>query len=166
MLGARPALALERVVVYRIRMIPDLILAVKRVGPVHVPLPRYQTEGASGMDLHAALEAPLTLAPLARAKVPTGLAFAIQAGFEGQVRPRSGLALRTGVTVLNAPGTVDSDYRGEVQVVLVNLGDAPVTIVPHERIAQLVIAPVARADLVSVDVLEATGRGSGGYGST
>jgi dUTP pyrophosphatase len=147
-------------------MIPDLILAVKRVGPVSVPLPRYQTDGASGMDLHAAIQAPLTLAPLARVKIPTGLAFAIQAGFEGQVRPRSGLALRTGVTVLNAPGTVDSDYRGEVEVMLVNLGDAPVTILPNERIAQLVFAPVPRAELVMVEVLEPTERGEGGYGST
>jgi dUTP pyrophosphatase len=147
-------------------VIPDLILAVKRVGPVLVPLPRYQTEGASGLDLHAAIEVPLTLAPLERVKVPTGLAFAIQAGYEGQVRPRSGLAARTGLTVLNAPGTVDSDYRGEVQVVLVNLGDAPVTIVPNERIAQLVFAAVERAELVLVDALEETERGEGGYGST
>jgi dUTP pyrophosphatase len=160
------SLALEGGVVYRIGVIPDLILAVKRVGPIAVPLPSYQTDGASGMDLHAALEEPLTLAPLARVRIPTGLAFAIQAGFEGQVRPRSGLALRTGVTVLNAPGTVDSDYRGEVQVVLVNLGDAPVTIVPNERIAQLVFAPVPRAELVLVEELDSTKRGEGGYGST
>jgi dUTP pyrophosphatase len=159
-------LALERGVVYRFDVIPDLLLAVKRVGPVVVPLPCYQTDGASGMDLHAALEAPLTLAPRARVKVPTGLAFAIQPGFEGQVRPRSGLAVRTGVTVLNAPGTVDSDYRGEVQVLLVNLGDAPVTIVPNERIAQLVFAPVPRAELVLVEDLDSTARGEGGYGST
>jgi dUTP pyrophosphatase len=147
-------------------MIPDLILAVKRVGPVVVSLPRYQTEGASGMDLHAALLAPVTLAPLARAKIRTGLAFAIQPGFEGQVRPRSGLAARSGVTVLNAPGTIDSDYRGELEVVLVNLGDAPVTIVPNERIAQLVFAPVPRAELVLVETLDPTERGEGGYGST
>jgi dUTP pyrophosphatase len=147
-------------------VIPDLILAVMRVGPVEVPLPCYQTTGAAGMDLHAALDAPLTLAPLARAKVPTGLAFAIPVGFEGQVRPRSGLAARSGVTVLNAPGTVDSDYRGEVQVMLVNLGDSPVTIAPEERIAQLVFAPVGRAELVLVDRLDPTIRGTAGYGST
>ena len=118
------------------------------------------------MDLHAALLAPVTLAPLARAKIRTGLAFAIQPGFEGQVRPRSGLAARSGVTVLNAPGTIDSDYRGELEVVLVNLGDAPVTIVPNERIAQLVFAPVPRAELVLVETLDPTERGEGGYGST
>jgi dUTP pyrophosphatase len=159
-------LARREAVVYRSRVIPDLILAVQRVGPVDVPLPQYQTDGSAGMDLHAALAAPLTLAPRARAKVPTGLAFAIPSGFEGQVRPRSGLAARSGVTVLNAPGTVDSDYRGEVQVVLVNLGDAPVTIAPLERIAQLVFAPVARAELVLVDSLDPTARGASGYGST
>jgi dUTP pyrophosphatase len=147
-------------------VIPDLILAVTRVGAIEVPLPKYQTDGAAGMDLHAALPTPLTLAPLARAKVGTGLAFAIPQGFEGQIRPRSGLAAKSGITVLNAPGTVDSDYRGEVLVVLVNLGDAPVTVAPMERIAQLVFAPVARAELVLVDSLDPTDRGAGGYGST
>jgi dUTP pyrophosphatase len=147
-------------------VIPDLIMAVMRVGDVAVPLPRYQTEGASGMDLHAALTEPLVLAPLARAKVPTGLSFAIPQGYEGQVRPRSGLAARAGVTVLNAPGTVDSDYRGEVMVVLVNLSDVPVTIAPLERIAQLVFAPMARAELELVTSLDPTARGNGGYGST
>jgi dUTP pyrophosphatase len=147
-------------------VIPDLILAVTRVGTIEVPLPRYQTDGSAGMDLQAAIASPLTLAPLGRAKIPTGLAFAIPQGFEGQVRPRSGLAAKSGITVLNAPGTVDSDYRGEVQVVLVNLGDAPVAIAPLERIAQLVITPVARAELVLVDSLDPTKRGAGGYGST
>jgi dUTP pyrophosphatase len=147
-------------------MVPDLRIAVSRVGAVAVPLPRYQTDGAAGMDLHAAIAQPLTLPPLGRARVPTGLVFAIPASFEGQVRPRSGLASRTGLTVLNAPGTVDSDYRGEVQVLVVNLSDAPVTIAPLERIAQLVIAPVARAELVVVADLDATARGAGGLGST
>jgi dUTP pyrophosphatase len=147
-------------------VIPDLIMAVSRVGPIDVPLPRYQTEGASGMDLHAAIAAPLVLAPLARAKVATGLAFAVPQGFEGQVRPRSGLAARSGVTVLNTPGTIDSDYRGEVMVVLVNLSDQPVTIAPLERIAQLVIVPIARAELELVETLDETARGNGGYGST
>jgi dUTP pyrophosphatase len=147
-------------------VIPDLIMAVTRVGAVEVPLPRYQTEGASGMDLHAAILAPVVLAPLARAKIPTGLAFAIPQGYEGQVRPRSGLAARTGVTVLNAPGTVDADYRGEVMVVLVNLSEQPATIAPLERIAQLVFAPVARAELELVETLDPTARGAGGYGST
>jgi dUTP pyrophosphatase len=147
-------------------MLPDLRIQVVRVGTVEVPLPRYQTEGAAGMDLHAALEAPLTLPPLGRAKIPTGLAVAIPRSFEGQVRPRSGLAGRTGLTILNAPGTIDSDYRGELQVLLVNLSDAPATVAPLERIAQLVIAPVAHAELVLAPALETTVRGNGGYGST
>jgi dUTP pyrophosphatase len=150
-------------------MLPDLSIQVARVGPIDVPLPRYQTAGAAGMDLHAAIAEPLVVAPLGRVRVPTGLVFAIPPSFEGQVRPRSGLAARTGLTVLNAPGTVDSDYRGEVQVLLVNLGDAAVTIAPLERIAQLVIAPVARAELVlldGVDGVGATARGAGGLGST
>ena len=147
-------------------MIPDLRIQVARVGPVHVPLPRYQTAGAAGMDLHAALAEPVALMPLARVRVPTGLIFAIPHRFEGQIRPRSGLAARCGVTVLNAPGTVDSDYRGEVLVLLVNLSDAPVTIAPLERVAQLVIVPVARAELVISVELGATARGDGGYGST
>ncbi len=145
--------------------VPDLRIAVSRVGPVDVPLPRYQTDGAAGMDLHAALAQPLEVPPHGRVKVPTGLCFAIPASFEGQVRPRSGLASR-GLTVANAPGTIDSDYRGEVVVLLVNLGDAPVTIAPLDRIAQLVFAPVARAELVLVPTLDPTARGAGGIGST
>jgi dUTP pyrophosphatase len=147
-------------------MVPDIRIRVAHVGPVRVPLPRYQSEGAAGMDLHAAIAAPLTLAPQARALVPTGLTFAIPLHFEGQVRPRSGLAARSGLTVLNSPGTVDSDFRGEVQVLLVNLGSAPVTIAPLERVAQIVFVPVARADLVVVEGLDDTVRGPGGYGST
>jgi dUTP pyrophosphatase len=147
-------------------MLPDLRLRISRVGPVVVPLPRYQTNGAAGLDLHAATTEPVTLAPLARVQLPTGLAFAIPPHFEGQVRPRSGLAARTGVTVANSPGTIDSDYRGEVLVLLVNLSDAPVVLAPLERIAQLVIAPVARAELVVVPELDPTPRGGGGYGST
>ena len=148
--------------------VPDLRIQVARVGPVAVPLPRYQTDGAAGMDLHAAIAAPIVVPPLGRVRVPTGLLFAIPGSFEGQVRPRSGLASRSGLTVLNAPGTIDSDYRGEVQVLLVNLSDAPVTIAPLERIAQLVIAPVARAELVLVRLegVADTARGSGGLGST
>ncbi len=146
--------------------VPDLRIQVSRTGSVAVPLPRYQTDGAAGMDLHAAIAAPIVVPPLGRVRVPTGLVFAIPLSFEGQVRPRSGLASRSGLTVLNAPGTVDSDYRGEVQVLLVNLSDAPVTIAPLERIAQLVIAPVARAELVLVASLPGTARGSGGLGST
>jgi dUTP pyrophosphatase len=147
-------------------VVPDLLLAVRRVGTVVVPLPRYQTRGSAGMDLHAALEAPLVIPPLGRAKVPTGLSIALPEKFEGQVRPRSGLAARSGLTVLNSPGTIDSDYRGEVQVLLVNLSDAPVTIAPLDRIAQLVVAPVAHAELKEMVTLDGTARGSGGYGST
>lgn len=147
-------------------MVPDIRISVARVGPVSVPLPRYQSVGASGMDLHAALEAPLVIEPLARALVPTGLVVAIPSHYEGQVRPRSGLAFRTGLTVLNSPGTVDSDYRGEVKVLLVNLSSEAVTIEPQERIAQIVFAPVARAELVPAGSLDPTRRGQGGYGST
>ena len=147
-------------------MVPDIRIPVARVGPVDVPPPKYQSEGAAGMDLHAALEAPLVLEPGGRALVPTGLVFAIPVHFEGQVRPRSGLAAKLGVPVLNAPGTVDSDFRGEVKVLLVNLGGVPVTIEPLERIAQIVFAPVARAELVLDGLVDATRRGKGGYGST
>jgi dUTP pyrophosphatase len=118
------------------------------------------------MDLHAAIAKPLTIAPLARARVPTGLAIALPPSFEGQIRPRSGLAARTGLTVLNAPGTIDSDFRGELNVLLVNVSQYPATIEPLERIAQLVVAPVARAELVLSDGLDVTERGEGGYGST
>jgi dUTP pyrophosphatase len=151
---------------YHPLVVPDLIIEAKRVGDVVVPLPKYQTEGASGMDLHAAIAAPVVVPPLGRAKIPTGLAFAIPERFEGQVRARSGLAARTGLTVLNAPGTIDSDYRGEVIVLVVNLSDAPVTIAPLDRIAQLVVTSVARAELAVTTELDDTERGPGGYGST
>lgn len=131
-----------------------------------LPLPEAQSALAAGLDLLAAVTEPLTLSPLGRAAVPTGLALAIPAGFEGQVRPRSGLALKQGLTVLNAPGTVDADYRGEVKVLLVNLGDAAVTVQRGDRIAQLVIAPVTAARLVPVETLDDTARGAGGFGST
>jgi dUTP pyrophosphatase len=129
-----------------------------------LPLPAYATEGAAGMDLLAARE--VVLPPGGRALVPTGLAVAIPEGFEMQVRPRSGLALKHGITVLNAPGTVDSDYRGEVGVVLVNTGSEPVTLARGERIAQAVFAPVTRAAWEEVVVLPETRRGAGGFGST
>jgi dUTP pyrophosphatase len=118
------------------------------------------------MDLHAAIEAPITLQPLGRVLVPTGLVLLIPDKFEGQVRPRSGLAAKRGITVLNAPGTVDSDYRGEIMVCLVNLSDEAATLAPLERIAQLVFAPVARAELTLALELPLTPRGLGGYGST
>lgn len=129
-------------------------------------LPAYATDGAAGMDVVAALDLPVTLAPGTRMAVPTGLCLAIPHGFEVQVRPRSGLALKHGLTVANAPGTIDSDYRGEVMVLLVNLGDAPVLIERGQRIAQLVVAPVTRGVLVKVDTLNDTARGAGGFGST
>jgi dUTP pyrophosphatase len=131
-----------------------------------LPLPRYETDGAAGLDLRAALETPLALAPMERRPIPTGLRVAIPAGFEGQVRARSGLALKHGLALVNAPGTIDSDYRGEVQVLLVNLGPEPFTIERGMRIAQLVVCPIERVEVVAVRSLDATPRGSGGFGST
>ena len=133
-----------------------------------LPLPAYQSAHAAGLDLLAAVptDAPLILSPGQYAMVPTGLAIALPEGFEAQVRPRSGLAAKHGVTVLNAPGTVDADYRGEVSVILINHGSAPFTIARGERIAQMVIAQVANAELVPVVSLAPTGRGGGGFGST
>jgi dUTP pyrophosphatase len=128
--------------------------------------PRYMSAGAAGLDLASAADEAITLAPGARVAVPTGLAFAIPPGFEGQVRPRSGLARKHGVTLTNAPGTIDSDYRGEVQVLLVNLGDASHVIQPGDRIAQLVIAPVVVAELEETPSLDETARGAGGFGHT
>jgi dUTP pyrophosphatase len=131
-------------------------------------LPAYQSAHAAGLDLLAAVpeDTPMILAPGKHALVPTGLTIALPAGFEAQVRPRSGLAAKHGVTVLNAPGTVDADYRGEIGVLLINHGEAPFSIRRGERIAQMVIAPVLRAELVPVASLSATERGSGGFGST
>jgi dUTP pyrophosphatase len=143
-----------------------VVVEITRAGDVDVPLPRYQTEGAAGLDLPAAVASPLTIAPGARALVPTGWAVAIPPGYEGQVRPRSGLALRHGITVLNAPGTIDHDFRGEIRVVLINHGADPFVIQRGDRIAQLVICPVAHATLREVGALDTTARGDGGYGST
>ncbi len=133
-----------------------------------LPLPAYETAGAAGLDLRAALGpgASLEIGPGARSLVPTGLSIQIPEGFEAQVRPRSGLAVRHGVTVLNSPGTIDSDYRGEVNVPLINHGAEPFTIRHGDRIAQMVVAPVTRALLVAVEALDATARGEGGFGST
>jgi dUTP diphosphatase len=133
-----------------------------------LPLPSYQSEHAAGLDLIAAVpgDAPLELAPGARALVPTGIAVALPQGYEAQVRPRSGLAVRHGLTVLNAPGTIDADYRGEVQVLLINLGSETVTVSRGMRIAQLVIAPVSRARLTEASALDPTVRGKDGFGST
>jgi len=131
-----------------------------------LPLPAYETAQSAGMDLAAAIDAPMTLSPGERAMVPTGLAIALPAGYEAQVRPRSGLAAKNGVTVLNTPGTVDADYRGEVKVILVNLGDTAFEIERGMRIAQMVIAPVTQAAFAEVDALPETARGTGGFGST
>lgn len=128
--------------------------------------PRYMTELAAGFDLCAAIDAPVTLAAGGRATIDTGLALAIPPGFEGQVRPRSGLARDHSVTIINAPGTVDADYRGPVMVLLINHGREPVVIEPGHRIAQMVIAPVVQAELEVVDELPPTSRGTGGFGST
>ncbi len=129
-------------------------------------MPTYATAGSAGMDLSACIPANLTIAPGAIVVVPTGWALAIPAGFEGQVRPRSGLSTKFGVTVPNAPGTIDSDYRGELKVALINLGKEPFEVTPGMRIAQMVIAPVVQAKLREVESLETTQRGSGGFGST
>jgi dUTP pyrophosphatase len=133
-----------------------------------LPLPCYQSASAAGLDLMAAVpaDAPVTIASGAWAAIPTGIALALPPGTEGQVRPRSGLAARHGITVLNAPGTIDADYRGEVQVLLVNLGDASFAVTRGMRIAQLVIAPAWRARLVETKALPQSGRGAGGFGST
>lgn len=131
-----------------------------------LPLPAYMSEDAAGADLCAAVESEIVLRPGERALVPTGFALALPSGFEAQVRPRSGLAWRSGVTCLNAPGTIDADYRGPIQVVLANLGQDVVTIRRGERIAQLVVAPVARAEFEIVERLEESARGTGGFGST
>ncbi len=131
-----------------------------------LPLPRYQSDQAAGLDLCADIDADWTLAPLARRAVPTGIAIALPEGHEAQVRPRSGLALRHGITCINSPGTIDADYRGEIQVLLVNLSGEPYTLRRGERIAQLVVAPVVHAVLEEVDTLPTTVRGEGGFGST
>ena len=130
------------------------------------PLPVYATELSAGMDLRADLESPITLRPLERALVPTGLFIALPAGYEAQVRPRSGLAAKHGITVLNTPGTIDADYRGEIKVILVNLSNTPFEIVPGERIAQMVVARHERVEWDEVEVLDETARGAGGFGST
>jgi dUTP pyrophosphatase len=133
-----------------------------------LPLPAYQSVHAAGLDLHAAVgvKSPVVIAPGQRALIPTGIAIALPVGLEGQVRPRSGLAIRHGVTVLNAPGTVDADYRGEIQVILVNLGDQPFTVERGMRIAQLVIASTMQLAICEVASLDETTRGAGGFGST
>ena len=146
-------------------MSSEVIVQVRRVRPGDLPLPRYMTGQAAGMDLLADIETEIVIAPLGRVLVPTGLAVAVPEGFEGQIRPRSGLALRCGLTLLNSPGTVDADYRDEVKILLVNLGREPVRVRRGDRVAQLVVAPVLRARWEEVAELPATGR-SGGFGHT
>ncbi|MFC1642078.1 dUTP diphosphatase [Myxococcota bacterium] len=144
----------------------DVQVKLRLLGIRGMPLPVYQSHGAAGLDLVAALEEAVILRPQERRLVPTGIAVAIPPGYEGQVRPRSGLAFRHGIGIVNSPGTIDSDFRGEIGVVLINHGRTEVTIEPGTRIAQLVLAPVVRARLVVTDELEDTERGTGGYGST
>jgi dUTP pyrophosphatase len=144
---------------------PSTRIAIARLpGNADLPLPARATEHAAGYDLRAAVEGELVIAPGARALVPTGFAVAIPVGYEGQIRPRSGLALQHGIALPNAPGTIDADYRGELRVILANLGEKEFRVRRGDRIAQLVIAPLAAAELVEVEVLDPTGRGTGGFG--
>lgn len=146
----------------------DVKVQIRRVrdGKAAVPLPRYMTEGSAGLDLAAALEDEVVLAPLERALIPTGFALALPPGFEAQIRPRSGLALKRGVTLVNSPGTIDSDYRGEVQLAVINLGREPATIRHGDRVAQMVVQRVSRVELEAVDELPASTRDAGGFGHT
>ncbi|NLF46320.1 MAG: dUTP diphosphatase [Syntrophomonadaceae bacterium] len=141
-------------------------VAIKRVHAHDLPLPVYMTEGASGVDLYAAIEDEQIIAPGRHALIPTGIAAAIPAGYEAQLRPRSGLALKHGITLLNAPGTIDADYRGEIKVIVINLGSEEYILKRGERIAQMVFTQVTRAELVEVADLDETLRGSGGFGHT
>ena len=141
-------------------------MKVNIINKGHQPLPQYATEQSAGMDLRANLDAPVTLKPLERRLIPTGLHIALPVGFEAQVRPRSGLALKKGITVLNTPGTIDADYRGEIGVVLINLSQEDFVVNDGERIAQMVIARHEKVDFIEVEVLDATERGEGGYGHT
>lgn len=145
---------------------PTLHIPTRRVRPGELPFPRYMTSGAAGADLTADIDGSILLQPGARCLIPTGLAMAIPHGFEAQIRPRSGLAFRHGVTVLNSPGTIDSDYRGEVKVLLINHGEAPFEVTRGERIAQVVIAAVVQAQFTQAESLDETERGAGGYGHT
>src|SRR5690348_2304718 len=142
------------------------VIKLRRVRPSSLALPHYQSAHAAGLDLVADIEVSLEVAPMSRAAVATGIALEIPPGFEGQVRPRSGRAFEEGLTLINSPGTIDADYRGEIKVLLVTLGNAPITIRRGDRVAQLVIAPIARAELVEVDALEPSSRGGGGFGHT
>jgi len=147
--------------------VSDIVLRVEQLPEARdLPAPAYMTEQASGLDLRAAVESEVSLAPGEFATIPTGIRISLPPGHEGQVRPRSGLAAKHGVTLVNAPGTIDADYRGEVRVVLINLGDKPFVVSRGDRIAQLVVAPVTRARVELVDKLDSTDRGGGGFGHT
>lgn len=141
-------------------------MKVKIINNSNYPVPAYATEQSAGMDLKASIEEPIVLEPLGRALIPTGLHIALPAGFEAQIRPRSGLAAKFGVTVLNTPGTIDADYRGEIKVILVNLSNTPFTVNPGERIAQMVVARYEQVQWKLTDSLDSTERGEGGFGST
>ncbi|MFP6729208.1 MAG: dUTP diphosphatase [Alphaproteobacteria bacterium] len=147
-------------------MSPLRVAVTRLAGAGDLPLPEYATALSAGMDLRAALAEPLVIAPGGRALVPSGLAIALPAGYEAQIRPRSGLALKHGITVLNAPGTVDADYRGEISVVLANFGSESFTVTRGMRIAQMIVAPFAQVSWEAVEVLPESARGAGGYGST
>lgn len=139
---------------------------VKVINRGAYPLPAYETQGAVGLDIYANIEAPITLGPLDRAMIPTGLSVEIPVGYEIQIRPRSGMAAKYGLSVLNSPGTIDPDYRGEIKVILVNLSNDPYTVAPGERVAQAVFARYQRLSWQEVTVLDSTARGAGGFGST
>jgi dUTP pyrophosphatase len=141
-------------------------IKIQRLRANALPLPRYHSDHAAGIDLMADVEADRVLNPLQRAAIPTGIAIEIPVGFEGQVRPRSGRALSEGLTLVNSPGTIDADYRGEIRVIVINLGAEPLTIRPGDRIAQLVFAPVVRMEIVEADRLDDSTRGDGGFGHT
>jgi dUTP pyrophosphatase len=148
--------------------VEEIRIQIKRVrpGPSSRDLPAYMTEGAAGVDLCADLESQLSLAPMERALIPTGVAIALPIGFEAQIRPRSGLALQQGLTLVNSPGTIDSDYRGEIQVIAINLGREPIAIQPGQRVAQMVVQRVVRAQWQEVNELPSSDRQDGGFGHT
>lgn len=141
-------------------------IKVKIINRSGYDLPAYETPSAAGMDIHAAIDAPVTLAPLQRTLVPTGLRIQLPQGYECQIRPRSGLALRSGISLVNTPGTVDADYRGEIGVIVINLSDTPFTINPGERIAQMIIAPYSHVEWEPVERIDTTIRGEGAFGHT
>tara|TARA_Y100000385_G_scaffold120417_1_gene125277 strand:- start:282 stop:737 length:456 start_codon:yes stop_codon:yes gene_type:complete len=145
---------------------PERNMTIEIINQSKHPLPKYETTGSAGMDLHANIDSEILLKPMGRVLVKTGLFMALPEGYEAQIRPRSGLAYKKGLTVLNSPGTIDADYRGEIGVILINLSEEPFIIKDGERIAQMVIAPYTRAELINVEVLSSTERGVGGFGST